>query len=97
MPAVHYTLRWPDGRETSCYSPSRAVCEFLQPGTDYRLGDFLARMRQATAQADARVRERYGFSCSRAADQLAVIESIAQTWEGRPEGVVRVLRLSPAP
>ncbi|BEP63753.1 MSMEG_0570 family nitrogen starvation response protein [Variovorax sp. V213] len=77
MPVMHFHVRWPDASETRCYSPSRVVQDFLEPGERYGLDDFLRRTREALGIASERVRARYGFACSQAMDQLAEIERIA--------------------
>ena len=45
MPEVHFTIRWPDGLEERCYSPSTAIREYLAAGKTYPLPDFLDRAR----------------------------------------------------
>jgi len=40
MPVTHFVVRWPDGTEARCYSPSSVVRDYLQPG-DYPLDAFL--------------------------------------------------------
>ena len=70
MPAMHDTLQWLDATQSVAYSPSRVIQDYLQPGTDYPLADFMRRIREATAIADQRVEARFGFVCSRAGDQL---------------------------
>ncbi len=91
MPAMHYHLRWPDGAETACYSPSLIIQDYFQPGTAYPLADFLCRLREATAIANDRVRAKYGFACSMAMDQLAQIEALAQRHADAPQATVTVL------
>jgi uncharacterized repeat protein (TIGR04042 family) len=85
MPELHFTVRWPDGSLERCYSPSRAVKEYLEPGASYPLGDFLARSTTALELASDRVRRRYGFACTSAAAQLEAIERTAQAF-GRDAG-----------
>lgn len=77
MPVMHFRVRWPDGSESRCYSPSSVVRDYLAPGQRYDLGDFLGRAREALGIASERVRAKYGFACSQAMDQLAEIEHIA--------------------
>ena len=55
MPAMHYTIQWPDASRSVAYSPSLVIEDFLTPGTDYPLDDFLRRVREATAIANQRV------------------------------------------
>lgn len=92
MPEMHFHVRWPDERETVCYSPSLVVRDFLQPGREYPLQDFVARSREALGIASERVRQKYGFACSRAMDQLAEIEAEAARFADRPQARVAVTR-----
>lgn len=77
MPVMHFRVRWPDQSETNCYSPSTVVSEFFTPGTQYALDDFVERARRALGIGSERVREKYGFACSAAMDELARIEAHA--------------------
>jgi uncharacterized repeat protein (TIGR04042 family) len=96
MPALHYRLRWPDGSESTSYSPSLAIQDFLREGDDYAIDDFLARVREATAIANERVRAKFGYACSRASDQLVDSEARAVGFDGVPDARVRVLAFEPA-
>lgn len=78
MPEMRFTIRWPDGRRDSCYSPSLVVKDFLATGQSYPLDDFVEKTRTALTIASERVREKYGFACSAAMDQLARIEGTAK-------------------
>lgn len=75
MPEMLFHVRWPDDTESVCYSPSLVLREHLAAGQSYALDEFLARTRTALEIASERVRVKYGFACSRAADQLAEIEA----------------------
>lgn len=79
MPEVRFTIRWPDGTEEGCYSPSTAIHQHLTAGTSYPLPDFLARARTGLQAASDRVAAKFGFACSSAMDQLARIEARAAT------------------
>ena len=81
MPAMHFTLRWPDGRAQRCYSPSLVIKDYFAPGSSYALPDFMRRTREALGIASERVRAKYGFACSMALDQLAQIEAAAAPFE----------------
>ncbi len=94
MPEMHFTIRWPDGGEQACYSPSLVVQEHLAPGQRYALHDFLARTQTALSIASERVRQKYGFACSRAMDQWAEIEARAQAFARQPDAQVLVLSFS---
>lgn len=91
MPEMYFRVRWPDGQLTSCYSPSLVVKDFLTPGQSYPLADFLARSGLALAIASERVREKYGFTCSRSSDQWARIQQLAATFPDSPGAQVTVL------
>jgi len=78
MPKTRFHIRWPDGRRESCYSPSLVVKDFLSVGVSYPLAEFVSRSRTALDVASERVKEKYGWHCSRAAAQLARIEAVAQ-------------------
>ena len=42
MPVMHFRIRWPDGVEANCYSPSTVVGEYFAAGESYAVGDFVA-------------------------------------------------------
>lgn len=92
MPEMHFTVRWPDGGEHTCYSPSLVVQDYLTPGQRYPLVDFLQRTHDALSIASERVAAKYGFACSRAMDQWAAIAAHAQSFQARPDAQVEVLR-----
>jgi uncharacterized repeat protein (TIGR04042 family) len=77
MPEMHFLIEWPDGRRDRCYSPSYVVAEHIEVGGEYAVADFVARAARALNLASDRVRERYGFACSSALDQLARLEAAA--------------------
>ena len=91
MPAMHYHLRWPDASVSVCYSPSLVIKDYFEPGASYALPDFLQRIREATQIASDRVAAKFGFACSRAADQLAHIESRAQAFTDQPHARIEML------
>jgi uncharacterized repeat protein (TIGR04042 family) len=93
VPEMTFTVRWPDGAEQRCWSPSLVVHDHLTVGAAYPVGEFLDRTRTALATASERVRARYGFACTAAAAQLAEIEDVAA---GSGAGEVRVLAMDPA-
>ena len=77
MPEMRFIIRWPDGTEESCYSPSLVIKEYFAPGGSYPLTDFMARIRTALTIASDRVEAKYGMACSLALGQLARIEAAA--------------------
>lgn len=91
MPVMHFRVRWPDGSEMRCYSPSLVVREYLIPGQHYPMDDFLRRTREALGIASERVRAKYGFACSQAMDQLAEIEQVAARFTDAAGARVTVL------
>lgn len=96
MPQMHFHIRWPDGQEHACYSPSLVVREHLQVGSSYALPDFLQRVSEALHIGSERVRAKYGFACSQALDELARIEATANAFADTPAATVQVLAFDPA-
>ena len=77
MPEMHFLVRWPDGDESRCYSPSTVVRQYLEPGRTYPLAEFMDRGRTLLAIGSERVRAKYGYACSSALDQLRALEERA--------------------
>ncbi|MEV7086226.1 MSMEG_0570 family nitrogen starvation response protein [Streptomyces sp. NPDC093085] len=90
MPEMYVRVRWPDGEVQRCYSPSTVVEEYFTPGVAYTVPDFVERSRTALGIASERVRERYGFACTGAAEELARIEGVAATFRREPPAMVTV-------
>ena len=95
MPEMHFRVRWPDDTVTDCYSPSLVVKEHLEAGRSYPLAEFVRRSATALNIGSERVREKYGFACSSALDQLRRIEELAARFEASPDPVVRVESFTP--
>jgi len=91
MPEMLFQLRWPDGEETQCYSPSLIIESFLSPGESYGLADFVARCTEALIIASDRVEAKYGFPCSRARGELARITEKSKQFEADSAASVTVL------
>ncbi|MEA5544555.1 MSMEG_0570 family nitrogen starvation response protein, partial [Limnoraphis robusta CCNP1324] len=91
MPSVAFTVRWPDGLVQECSSPSRSIERVLVAGAAYPVGEFVRRCDAALAEAEERVRARYGFACTAARGQAQEIRGVAAR---RPEGMVRVDRMA---
>ena len=91
MPEMLFQIRWPDGATEQCYSPSLVIKEHLAIGATYPLGDFMNRARMALTIAAERVREKYGFACSRATGQLARLETEAKRFAETPDDGVTVV------
>lgn len=90
MPEMRFLIRWPDGQQESCYSPSLVIKDVFAVGASYPLDTFVATARDALTIASERVRARYGFPCSRALGQLARIESAAARFDGASGAEVTV-------
>jgi len=80
MPEMYFDVRWPDGLTQRCYSPSTIVEDYFAPGGEYELAEFVERSRTALGIAGERVREKFGFFCTGASDQLALIERTAAAY-----------------
>ncbi|ALU90061.1 MSMEG_0570 family nitrogen starvation response protein [Herbaspirillum rubrisubalbicans] len=90
MPEMHFRVRWPDDTVSDCYSPSLVVKEHLEAGRSYALADFVERSATALNIGSERVRQKYGFACSSAMDQLRRIEETAARFEGAADARVVV-------
>ena len=93
MPAMYFEVRWPDQHTMRCYSPSSVIQQHLRPHTTYALPDFLAHVRAALHEASERVHAKYGFACSQAMDQLALIEAVATGFTADAHAEVTVLHV----
>jgi uncharacterized repeat protein (TIGR04042 family) len=91
MPEMLFQIRWPDGAIEQCYSPSLVIRDHLAVGETYSVPEFLRRSRVALTIASDRVREKYGFACSRAMGQLARLESAAGHFDGKSSDRVTVI------
>jgi uncharacterized repeat protein (TIGR04042 family) len=91
MPEVIFTVQLPDGTTKEFYSPSTVVLRYFAAGEEMPVAEFLARSRTALAAAAERVREKFGFSCSSAAAQIAEIER----WTGSlpADEILRIQRI----
>jgi uncharacterized repeat protein (TIGR04042 family) len=73
MPEVTFRIRWPDGVEEDCYSPSTVIHDHLKVGHTYSVDDFYSRTSIALDKAAKRVEAKYGFRCTSADAQAARI------------------------
>ncbi len=74
MPAVNFRVRWPDDSQSECYSPSTIIRDYVKAGQSLTIAEFAERSRSGLCAASERGRQRYGYACSSAMDQLAQIE-----------------------
>lgn len=81
MPSVYFHVRWPDRTETVCYSPSTVIHDYFRPGQTYEKAAFLQQARLGLTAASERVRQKFGFACSSAMDQLQAIELLSHQFE----------------
>lgn len=84
MPETWFRVRWPDDSRSRCYSPSSTVTDYFEAGAAYGVEDFLARSRNALTTAGERVRLKYGYACTAAAEQLAAIQRAAEPFAREP-------------
>jgi uncharacterized repeat protein (TIGR04042 family) len=91
MPETYFDIRWPNGKEQSCYSPSSVVSEFFQAESDYPLAEFMSLSESALSQASERVKLKFGYYCSSAADQLKQLQQTATQYNATD--TVTVLRI----
>ncbi len=92
MPEILFRVRWPDGSQETCYSPSLVVKDYFTPGCEYDLEDFVERSRTALKTASERVLAKYGVPCGRALGQLQRIESAATQYGQLPQPRVRLVQ-----
>ncbi len=78
MPAMNFVVCWPDGSKDICYSPSTVIEKYLQENHRYSLDVFVTSTTQALTEASERVKAKFGYYCSSAQDQSAVIVEKAQ-------------------
>lgn len=94
MPEAVFTIRWPDGSNERCYSPSSIVASYLQAGQTLPLATFHDRARAALLAASDRVERKYGHACSRALAQLARLEEQVARFADHADPQVTCLTLS---
>jgi uncharacterized repeat protein (TIGR04042 family) len=87
-----FHVRWPDGVEDRCYSPSLVMHDFLEVGATYPVEEFVGRTTRALDIASDRVAARYGMRCTSAAEQQEEIARAAARFGG---GDVLVLAMEP--
>jgi uncharacterized repeat protein (TIGR04042 family) len=89
---MRFAVRWPDGAESSHYSPSLVMHDYLSTGARYGVAEFVARAGEALDAAGERVRAAYGFACTSA---MASRDEIVRTAAAYSDGEVVVLRMEP--
>jgi uncharacterized repeat protein (TIGR04042 family) len=94
VPEMLFAVRWPDGTESRCYSPSLVISDHLAVGVSYPVAEFVDRSRTALLIASERVRAKYGMVCTSA---LAQLDAIERTAARMPEGDVTVTAFHSGP
>ncbi|WP_099022692.1 MSMEG_0570 family nitrogen starvation response protein [Mycolicibacterium palauense] len=93
MPEMTFEVRWPDGSMQRCYSPSLVMHDYLSVGSSYTVAEFLDRSGRALTEASDRVRAKYGFACTSAAETSERIASAATRFS--PQAVIEVTAMQP--
>lgn len=94
MPEMTFEVRWPDGTTQRCYSPSLVMHDYLSAGKHYTVGDFVDRSTRALSEASERVRAKFGFACTSAADTTDRITTVAARFP--EQAVIEITRMHPA-
>ena len=94
MPAINFDVRWPDGSEDSCYSPSTVVRDYFKAGETMPLAEFVSKADEALDAASHRVEQKFGYFCSSAMDQLAAIKAKAALFENGDKQQIEIIHVS---
>ncbi|GGB85591.1 hypothetical protein GCM10011352_09290 [Marinobacterium zhoushanense] len=94
MPAINFNIRWPDGSEDNCYSPSTVVREHFTAGDTLPLSEFVAKAEVALDAASNRVEQKFGYFCSSAMDQLTTIKAKAARYSDVENPTIEILSVS---
>ena len=90
MPEVMFQIRWPDGHEETCYSPSTVIRDYLKADTPYDLAEFLDRVVTGLDHAARRVEAKLGSRCGIADAEARRISATAKRFKAEE----RILCLS---
>ena len=94
MGEVDLAIRWADGHVQRGTSPSRAIEAFVVEGAAYPRAELSRRLADGMIAASERVRERYGFACTAAAEASEAFARGAQEHGGAPSDLARVESVS---
>jgi putative flavoprotein involved in K+ transport len=97
MPEVELTIRWADGHTQSGRSPSRAIERWLVERAVYPRHELTQRVRHGLAEASERVRQRYGHTCTAAAQLSDELLAGAAEHGGDADAPATVQRLRQVP
>ncbi len=78
MPAVNFSVQWPDGEHVTYYSPSTVIHQYFEPDSSMPLQTFLSQVDKALAAASERVYQRFGYYCTSAAAEQEKIQQKAR-------------------
>ncbi|WP_413464449.1 MSMEG_0570 family nitrogen starvation response protein [Dietzia sp. PP-33] len=90
---MSFAVRWPDGSVRDYYSPSLVIHDHLAVGDRLSVTEFHRRATDALTEAGERVRARYGFLCSSAADTATRVTSASRAHPG--DALVEVVSMHP--
>ena len=88
MPEVQFELEWPDGKCSTLYSPSTVIHNYLKAGDTMSVAELESLGTKALRKASERVRERFGFACTRTDEQEAQLREWVSRYD--PKAIVRV-------
>ena len=71
MPEVRLQLDWPDGQASTLYSPSTVILDYFKSDESLLVSELELRGIEALRAASERVRERYGFACTRTDEEAS--------------------------
>ncbi len=85
MPELHFSIEWPDGGTTRCYSPSTILRSYFAAGETMTIDQLVATAARALQHAGDRVEAKFGYRCSSAEAQLDAILVHAAKFEPHQE------------
>jgi putative flavoprotein involved in K+ transport len=97
MPEVELTIRWADGTAQSGRSPSCAIERWIVERAVYPRDELVRRLQHGLDEASERVRQRYGYGCTVAAQQCEALVAGAVRHGGSPAAPALVERLRQLP
>ena len=80
MPAVKFSVEWPNGEKNTYYSPSTIIHQYFEVGQKLNIEDFVKQSQEALSHASKRVEAKYGVACSAAQDQIVKITQKAEQY-----------------
>ena len=94
MPAVNFSVSWPDGENTSYYSPSTIIHRYIEKSQIYELDKFKRLCDEALNAASERVYQRFGYYCSAASgEQEKITKKYNELTDKKITGKVKVIDL----